>query len=234
MRRQLVAALFLVVAASTAVAANDFPYGRTLAFTVYRNGKEIGHHTVTFQEDGSQRMVNVSVELAVKALGVTAYRYAHNSQEIWNGGTFQTLQARTDDNGMKYQVHVQRDSKGLVVDRQVTPPLLPAATNDQGLLQAESSRDLLPASMLPTSNWNFGQVGQSVLLNTQYGTPSHTKITPMGREPIKTTSGATIEATRYRYTGDLRMDQWFDDRGRWVRAVFPAFDGSTIEYILQE
>ena len=235
MRRQAVAALFLAVAASTAVeAANDFPYGRTLAFTVYRNGKEIGHHTVTFQQEGSKRQVQVSVELTVKALGVTAYRYAHNSQETWNAGIFQTLEARTDDNGMKYEVRVHRNGKGLVVDRQVTPPLVPAASNDQGLQQAESSRDLQPAGMLPTSNWNFGQVGQSVLLNTQYGTPSHTKITPMGREPIKTASGATIEATRYRYTGDLRMDQWFDDRGRWVRATFPAFDGSTIDYILQE
>ena len=30
------------------------------------------------------------------------------------------------------------------------------------------------------------------------------------------------------------MDQWFDDRGRWVKASFKAFDGSEIEYILQE
>jgi hypothetical protein len=30
------------------------------------------------------------------------------------------------------------------------------------------------------------------------------------------------------------MDQWFDDRGRWVKAAFKAFDGSEIEYILQE
>jgi hypothetical protein len=235
MRRQLTAAVFFVVAASTAaVAANEFPYGRTLAFTVYRNGKEIGHHTVSFQQEGSKRVVNVAVELTVKALGVTAYRYVHNSQEIWNAGTFQGLDSRTDDNGMKYVVRVHRDPNGLIVDRQVTPPLVAASANDQGLQQAESGRDLQPATMLPTSNWNFGQIGQSVLLNTQYGTPSHTKITPMGREPIKTASGATIEATRYRYTGDLRMDQWFDDRGRWVRATFPAFDGSTIDYILQE
>jgi uncharacterized protein DUF6134 len=235
MRRQLTAAVFFFVAASTAaVAANDFPYGRTLAFTVYRNGKEIGHHTVSFQQEGAKRVVNVAVELTVKALGVTAYRYVHNSQEIWNAGTFQGLDSRTDDNGMKYVVRVRRDPNGLIVDRQVTPPLVSASANDQGLQQQESGRDLQPASMLPTSNWNFGQIGQSVLLNTQYGTPSHTKITPMGREPIKTASGATIEATRYRYTGDLRMDQWFDDRGRWVRATFPAFDGSTIDYILQE
>jgi len=235
MRRQLAVAMFLVVGVSTAAtAANDFPYGQSLAFTVYRNGKEIGHHTISFQQDGGKRLVNVSVDLSVKALGVTAYRYLHTAQEIWSGGTFQALDSRTDDNGMKYVVRVQRDGKGLIVDRQVTPPLIPAAANDQGLQRAESSRDLQPASMLPTSNWNFGQVGQSVLLNTQYGTPSHTKITAMGREPVRTVSGNTIQATRYRYAGDLRMDQWFDDRGRWVKASFPAFDGSTIEYILQE
>src|SRR5262245_3479534 len=235
MRRQIAAALFLLVGVSTAAsAANDFPYGQSLAFTVYRNGKEIGHHTISFRQDGGKRLVNVSVDLSVKALGVTAYRYLHTAQEIWNGGTFQALDSRTDDNGMKYVVHVQRDSKGLVVDRQVTPPLMPAAANDQGLQRAENSRVTQPSSMLPTSNWNFGQIGQSVLLNTQYGTPSHTQITPMGRESIKTASGATLPATRYRYTGDLRMDQWFDDRGRWVKASFPAFDGSTIEYILQE
>ena len=54
------------------------------------------------------------------------------------------------------------------------------------------------------------------------------------REAVTTASGATVQATRYRYTGELRMDQWFDDRGRWVKAAFPAFDGSMIEYILQE
>ena len=30
------------------------------------------------------------------------------------------------------------------------------------------------------------------------------------------------------------MEQWFDDKGRWVKGVFAAFDGSMIEYILQE
>lgn len=30
------------------------------------------------------------------------------------------------------------------------------------------------------------------------------------------------------------MDRWFDDRGRWVCSRFVAFDGSTIDYVLQE
>ncbi len=235
MRRQLAAVLFLVVTGSTAApAANDFPYGPSLAFTVYRNGEEVGRHTLSFQNEGAHRTVTVAVNLSVKALGVTAYRYSHASKEVWDGNALQRLDTRTDDNGRKFAVRARRDGKGLMVERETPPQVAPAALADQGLQPPEIARERLPAGILPTTNWNVGQVGQSVLLNTQYGTQSHAKITPMGREPVKTASGATVQATRYRYSGDLRMDQWFDDRGRWVKASFPAFDGSVIEYILQE
>jgi hypothetical protein len=235
MRRQIGAALVLIATGSTAApAANDFPYGQTVAFAIYRNGEEIGRHTLSFQHEGPNRTVNVAIDLAVKALGITAYRYTHNSREVWNGNALQSLDARTDDNGRKFAVRVQRHTKGLVVEREAPAETAPAALFDQGLQAPEIGREILPANLLPTSNWNVGQVGQSVLLNTQYGTRSHAKITPMGREPVRTATGATVEATRYHYTGDIRMDQWFDDRGRWVKAAFKAFDGSTIEYILQE
>ncbi len=235
MHRQIAATLLLIVTGSTAApAANDFPYGATLAFTIYRNGVEIGHHTLSFQHEGPNRTVTVAIDLAVKALGVTAYRYVHSSREVWNGNALQALEARTDDNGRQFTVRARRGTGGLMVEREAPPQIVPAATGDQGLQLPEVVHEILPGSMLPTTNWNIAQVGQSVLLNTQYGTPSHATITPMGREPVKTSTGTVIEATHYHYTGDLRMDQWFDDRGRWVKATFKAFDGSTVEYILQE
>lgn len=235
MHRQLAASLFLIVTGAAATsAANDFPYGQNLSFAVYRNGQEIGRHTLSFQHEGPNRTVTVAIDLSVKALGITAYRYVHNSKEVWNGNALQALDARTDDNGKKFTVRAKRDAKGLMVEREAPREAAAASNGDQGLQAAEIGRELLPANVLPTSHWNIGQVGQSVLLNTQYGTQSHTRITPVGREPVRTTSGATVEATRYHYTGDIRLDQWFDDRGRWVKAAFKASDGSTIEYILQE
>jgi hypothetical protein len=235
MRRRLAASLVLIVMGSTAAAvANDFPYGQTLSFAIYRNGQEIGQHKLVFQNDGTNRTVTVAVDLSVKAMGVTAYRYVHNSREMWNGNALQALNSKTDDNGKKFAVRAQRGASGLVVERETAPETVPAAANDQGFQRPEIGREVLPANILPTSNWNVGQVGQSVLLNTQYGTQSHATVTTVGREPVKTTTGNTIAATRYHYTGDIRMDQWFDDRGRWVKAAFQAFDGSTIEYILQE
>jgi hypothetical protein len=235
MRRHIAAGILFVLFASGASAlAADFPYGPTLAFKVYRNGTEIGQHTVSFRNDGAKRYVKTSVNLAVKALGITAFRYMHEAREVWNAGNLESLESQTDENGKKYVVHVHRDAQGLVVDRQVTPLMLAASASDQALVLPEVGHELLPGNMLPTSNWNFDQVSKQVLLNTQYGTPSHTTITPMGREAVKIGNGTTVAATRYRYTGELRMDQWFDDKGRWVRAAFPAFDGSVIEYVLQE
>ena len=118
--------------------------------------------------------------------------------------------------------------------RQAPADAINASTVDQGLQPPTIEREVLPADILPTSHWNIAQVKRSVLLNTQYGTQAHVQVTPMGREPVKTASGATIEAMRYHYTGDIRMDQWFDDRGRWVKGMFAAPDGSTIDYVLQE
>lgn len=219
---------------SAPAGANDFPYGKTLGFTIYRNGQEVGSHTLSFHNGDVHRTITIAVNIAVKSLSVIAYRYSHTSKEMWKRDALQELEARTDDNGRMFSVRAQRDARGLAVER-VTPPQTASATvADQGLQAPEISRELLPATILPTSNWNSVQVRQSVLLNTQYGTRSHVKIVPIGREPVKTASGLIVEAMRYQYTGDLRMDQWFDDRGRWVKASFKAFDGSTIEYVLQE
>ena len=53
------------------------------------------------------------------------------------------------------------------------------------------------------------------------------------RELVRTSKGS-VEATRYTYSGDLHMDLWYDARSRWVKGVFFAFDGSMVEYVLQE
>ncbi|WP_395715216.1 DUF6134 family protein [Reyranella sp.] len=231
-------ATFALIVSGTAVAptaAQEFPYGRSQTFDVYRNGQPIGQHTLTFQQDGASRTVIVAVDLAVKALGVVAYRYQHNSKEVWSNNALQALEARTDDNGQKYSVSVKRANDGLAVERHSPPVTVAAATtSDQGLQPSTFAREVLPATLMPTTHWNMGQVGQSALLNTQYGTRSKTQVTTVGREAVNLANGNVVQAMRYHYTGDIRMDQWFDDRGRWVKSSFPAHDGSSIDYVLRE
>lgn len=213
---RLTAALLLIVVGSVAgpVIAQQLPYGPTLTFAVYRNGEPIGRHTLAFQHKGADLTVSTAIDFAVKILGVTAYRYTHRGQEVWNGDAFQWASTQTDDNGTKYTVRAQRTANGIDVQR-------------------PSGHEVMPAGTLPTTHWNVRQIGQTTLFNTQNGSQMHFHVTPLGREKVKTATG-WVDANHYRYAGDVTKDQWFDDRGRWVKTLFKASDGSTIEYILQE
>ncbi len=213
MRRFWIALMLTLTGAASAAASGPLPYGPSLSFIAYRNGEAIGRHTVTFEREGGQLKVTTSIDLAVKFVGFTAYRYTHRAQEVWSGDSLVSLVSQTDDNGTKHSVKAAREANDITV------------THD-------GARTVLPLKTLPSSHWNIEQVRQSVLLNTQKGTEARVKVTPGARESIKTSSGM-IPATRYSYTGDVVMEQWFDDHGRWVKISFKASDGSTIEYILQ-
>lgn len=230
---RLLVATTVLVAGPASVRAADVPYGPQVSYGIYRGGNNIGRLLISFQHKGPLQVVTSDCEIDVKALGVTAYRYVHHNREEWTGDQLQSLQASTDDNGQKFTVSAERRGGQLVVERVAPAKVSTAALMDQGYQGPDVGRQTLAAGIMPTSQWNFRQVQQTTLLNTQLGTVAHVKVAPMGREVVQTAWG-TVSATRYRYTGDLRMDQWFDERGRWVKGAFTAFDGSTIEYILQE
>jgi hypothetical protein len=207
---------------------------QSLTFIASRNGETLGTHTVRIASEGGRTTVVNNIDLALKAMGVTVYRYAHHSTELWQGARLQSLSARTDDNGSIYKVQVNRQGDALRVDREVRKLLIKAPSLEQ-ILPAETSSasETQPGSLLPTALWNPRIATQSALLNAQHGKPSRIQVSKLGRDTVRT-SRRSVEATRYRYTGDLRFEQWFDDRGRWVKAVFTAPDGSLIDYTLQE
>lgn len=233
--KSLAAGLSLVAASSTTCAvAADFPYAKRHVLTVHRNGQIIGMHTLLFGGGAAHRTVSVTTNLEIKMQGVVTYRYSHSSDEVWNGAALQSLTAKTDDNGRLFTVRAHLNGAGLAVER-VAPSSASLASNfDRGLVAPTVSQENMPVDILPTSNWNIAQVKKSVLLNTQYGVRAQVKTTEIGREAITTASGKTIQATRYQYMGDLRLDQWFDDVGRWVKTSFKAFDGSTVELLFQD
>ena len=212
--RLFLLAVLLTLSSALASAAGALPYDSSLSFVAYRNGEPIGRHTVTFERDGGQLKVSTSIDLAVKFMGFTAYRYSHRAQEVWADDSLVSLASTTNDNGTKHNVTATRQAGDITVDH-------------------DGKRTVLPAKNLPSSHWNIEQVRQSMLLNTQKGIEAKVNITRGARENVKTLSGF-VAATRYTYSGDVVMDQWFDDRGRWVKTSFKASDGSTIEYVLQE
>jgi hypothetical protein len=219
----------MATGSAAASAAGGTAYGESLVFSAFRNGQPIGTHALTFRREGGQLVVSTSIDFAVKLLGITAYRYKHRSREIWSGDQLQSITSVTDDDGKHYKVSARQESNGLVVERE-TPG---AVASDRGHEQVGAIRETMPSGLLPSTHWNMNQTKQSRLLNSQKGIQESIDVVRVGRETVKTVAG-TLDATRYTYSGSFRMDQWFDDRGRWVKSVFVAYDGSAIEYVLQE
>ncbi len=233
MVRLVLSTIALLLAGQAALAADDAPYPQTVTFVASRNGKPIGTHSLTFSSKDGQRTVTTSIDLAVKIIGITAYRYSHRSQEIWDSNRLQSLASQTDDNGKRFALRIARAGDTLEIERGEIAPTMQAATLDQGLPPAQAIREKAPGALMPTSHWNMRQTAQSVVINSQTGVQANVAVANLGRGSVQTTA-RTIEATHYRYSGDMRLDQWFDDKGRWVKAIFTAPDSSTIEYTLQE
>lgn len=213
-------AIALFCAGPAAAAGLDLPYGKPLEFAAFRNGQRIGIHRLTFEKEGERLVVTTQIDLAVKVIGLTAYRYSHRSHETWLGDALQSFESRTDDNGKAWTVRASRDAAGLRVERTAPDAASP-------------ERATMPAAMMPSTHWNARQAAQGFLLNAQKGTREEIAVTPLGHEQVKTLS-SVVPAMRYRYDGGVRMEQWFDEHGRWVKSRFTVSDGSVIDYLLQE
>jgi hypothetical protein len=232
-RRAFLLATGATLATAGSAWSNTLPYGPSLVFAAHRNGQKIGTHSLAFREEAGKQLVSTSIDFAVRMVGIAVYRYQHRSQEVWSGGQFAAVVSETDDNGEKYAVQAQRDGADLVVRRREPKSFMKTSTGDEALERQGWIRETHPGVILPSSHWNIAQTHQQALLNTQTGKINHVSVREVGHETVATAT-QSLPATHFAYSGDVEMNQWFDDRSRWVKSTFKATtDGSTIEYILQ-
>lgn len=98
-------AVLFAVAMACAPAAHAAT--QSWSFRVLLDDREIGRHTFTREEsDGLARVVS-EARFDVRFLFVTAYRYEHRAEERWRGECLESLEARTDDNGVRKDVRVR-------------------------------------------------------------------------------------------------------------------------------
>ncbi len=76
-------------------------YGDQIEFDIRRNGKKVGEHIVTFEEQESVTSVESSTDLRVKFLFFTAYRFEYLSREEWAHSNLLSVESTTKDGGKK-------------------------------------------------------------------------------------------------------------------------------------
>jgi hypothetical protein len=204
-------------------------------YTFYRNGAPVGRHTVDVATQGSRRSVRLDTQVAVQlADRVVVFRYTHRGTETWDGDRLVSMETQTDDNGNAFRVVANANGGSLVV--KVTAPEAEAAGLGDRMLGLQSGgtgrtvEQVVPANVLPTSWWNPRVLEQTRLLNSQYGTLATVSIQLLDNETVRTGLGP-VQAKRYRLSGGLPMDIWYDSEGRWVKSRFRGRDGSTVEVV---
>jgi hypothetical protein len=211
------AVLALVWVALAGRAAADAPpdplklYGGDIVFSVWRSGSEIGQHRVTFAREDGALTVRSVLDLVVKLLGIPVYRYKYQSNEVWRDGTLTRLDSSIDDNGTPSKVEARQDDGKLTV-------------------AGSKGHETVTGPILPSTHWNPQTIEADRLLNTLDGKIETVKLVPEGVESVPVGNGQ-VQATHYRYTGDIQAESWYDAAGHWVKLRFPGTDGTLIDYV---
>jgi hypothetical protein len=186
-------------------------YGGDIVFSVWRSGSEIGEHRVQFMRDGAGLIVRSTLDLAVKLLGITVYRYHYQSQETWRDDRLVALASAIDDDGTLSKVETSEAQGKLVVT-------------------GTAGTTTVAGPILPSTHWNAQIIGADRMLDTLNGKVDQIKLVPQGMETVPTGAGPR-PATHYLYTGDIKAEVWYDGDGHWLKLRFPGKDGSIIDYV---
>jgi hypothetical protein len=184
-------------------------------FAVMRNRSRIGVHTVTFRGRPDGLAVHTVIDLAVKVVVITVFRYQHECEEVWASGRLLSLRSRTNDDGKRYAVAATAEPGGI---RVVGP-----------------GGPLVVGSGLLTSNslWDPLLVDQQRLIDAQYGGQIGLVVHRRGTESLVLAGTERVVADRFQvltphYGGLL----WYDATGRWVKGSL-EIRGEWIDYVLE-
>jgi hypothetical protein len=204
-RHLLVSAAF-VVPMGPALACTH-PPGRAEYVIHHETYGEVGRHVITFACDGDDLIVETEIEGEVKVLMVPLFKRDGTYRELWRGDRLVAFDSRIVDNGEVYEV-------------------IARATGDHTVIDGRRGRIEAPPTIVSNHPWNHEVVQRTLLFDTQRGRLQKVQVTPAGADTISV-AGRVVEAQKYRITGDLERELWYDDAGNWLQSRL-EHDGAKI------
>jgi hypothetical protein len=210
MTKQVLAAvaaalLSLPVASATAAAVDDY------RFEVLLDERPIGEHRFEIDRRGERQRVLSEAEFEVDFLFFTAYRYRHQSNEVFQDGCLRRIMSTTNDNGTRYRVDGAAVADGFRIDR-------------------GDDVETAAGCVKTFAYWDPAILEQTRLLNPQTGELEPVAVTRQGNDQVEI-DGRVVPATRYALdTEELRIELWYHDELGWVRLASDTGKGVRLIY----
>jgi hypothetical protein len=205
-RRRLICAGALLIAPQAWAAA---PAGGRLRFDVFRGGKRIGEHVMSFTRTGPTLLVVTEATMVIRLGPIPAFRYSHRAREEWRDGRFLALETSTSSNGKRESVTARRHEGEVRIETRT------------GALTAA-------ADASPLTHWNSG-VLDGPLFNPQTGRNLKVVASRRPGAPADPVPGKP-PATGWSLRGEAEIDNWYDDAGVWLALRGRLPDKSNMEY----
>jgi len=187
-------------------------YGNTAVYQVFRDGKEIGRHVLTFTLADKELTISVDSNLAVKVLGVTVYRYRYTAEEVWSGGELVSVISGIKDNRKALQT-IEALNRGSYW-----------TIKKKGVERTSSSPEF------STNHWHPGALFAARIYHPLHGRVYSGNAAAFGWERVVSEDGVSRSARKFRYSKGFNADVWYDEHWRWLKLEFAADDGSRIVY----
>lgn len=184
--------------------------GQTVEYRItHSKYDEIGSHALTFSQHGNDLLVDVATRVKVKFLFITAHSEVADRRETWRDGRFVGYSSHTDENGKLFDVVAHQETGLLVIE------------GPDGRTDAEGP-------VFPTNPWNPATVDATVMMDTKTGKLLKVAVAPDGEDTIDV-AGKAVTAAKFRITGDLERELWYDAAGNLMQFRFVK-DGATVTF----
>lgn len=183
----------------------------TRQFKITRSGSDIGTHQVSVRREGETVRAETVIEIAVKFLGITAYRYELAYTEVYQSGLLQSLNGTANDDGTPGYVKVVRNGETLEVD-------------------GSAYSGAVPGSSVPTSYWRMPALNTTPWISTQSGELLAVDAQATAALPHSPTGSRVFRASD---NAEYTVDLWYDSAGDWTGCSFDA-GGELGIYVLEQ
>jgi hypothetical protein len=168
-------------------------------FVVLRGDEDIGTHTVTVQRNGTDVTAKTDIDIAVKRLGFTLYRYELTCTEVYGPAGLISLNGQCNDDGDSEFVSAAREGERVMV-------------------RGSSYEGPAPAAVGTTTYWRRDALSAAPWISPQSG-----ELLSVTASPVSVAE-MPAGATAFRITNgtDYTVDTFYDSRGEWIGSAFDA------------
>jgi CheY-like chemotaxis protein len=208
--RAITGAMCLSVIAGAAPAlAGQQVYTYSVVHPIY--GK-IGTLTDTIDRSLETTRIDACLRIAVKFLGIVAYREESDTTEIMRGDRLISLQSVTEKDGRHLEVHGE-------------------VQGDRFVVNATAGSFAGPATTAPSDPWALKRTGDETVVLTDTGRIITVHISGGDYDTVSV-NGASVSARHFIVMGIKRQEVWLDYRK--IPVMFRTVeDGTAIDFVLR-